>query len=45
MKPKTNVKKKTSLKKDPCWNGYEQIGMKKINGKEVPNCIPEKPKE
>ena len=24
---------------DPCWNGYTQYGMKKKNGKEVPNCI------
>ena len=26
--------------KGPCWKGYEQIGMKKKNGKEVPNCVP-----
>ena len=26
---------------DPCWKGYKQLGMKKKNGKEVPNCIPE----
>lgn len=26
---------------DPCWRGYHQLGMKKKNGKEVPNCIPE----
>lgn len=25
----------------PCWKGYKQLGMKKKNGKEVPNCIPE----
>jgi hypothetical protein len=25
---------------DPCWKGYEMIGMKKKNGKEVPNCVP-----
>lgn len=25
----------------PCWKGYLQYGMKKKNGKEVPNCIPE----
>lgn len=24
----------------PCWSGYEQIGMKTKNGKEVPNCVP-----
>ena len=27
--------------KDPCWKGYKQVGMKKKNGKEVPNCVPE----
>jgi multidrug efflux pump subunit AcrB len=27
---------------DPCWTGYKQIGMKKKNGKEVPNCVPTK---
>lgn len=25
---------------DPCWKGYEQIGMKKKGGKKVPNCVP-----
>jgi hypothetical protein len=25
---------------NPCWKGYEQIGMKTKNGKEVPNCVP-----
>jgi hypothetical protein len=24
-----------------CWDGYKQVGMKKKNGKEVPNCVPE----
>ena len=24
----------------PCWNGYEQRGMKKKGGKMVPNCVP-----
>ena len=24
----------------PCWKGYKQVGMKKKNGKEVPNCVP-----
>ena len=27
---------------DPCWTGYKQIGMKKKNGKSVPNCVPVK---
>ena len=26
--------------KAPCWDGYEQIGTKKKDGKEVPNCVP-----
>jgi hypothetical protein len=25
---------------DPCWEGYEMIGMKIVDGKEVPNCVP-----
>lgn len=25
---------------DPCWKDYEMVGMKKKNGKEVPNCVP-----
>ncbi len=25
---------------DPCWDGYEMIGMKEKDGKEVPNCVP-----
>lgn len=29
------------VKKDPCWKGYAQYGMKDKNGKKVPNCIPE----
>ena len=24
-----------------CWDGYKQVGMKKKNGKQVPNCVPE----
>ena len=27
---------------DPCWKNYRQFGMKTKNGKEVPNCVPEK---
>lgn len=27
---------------EACWKGYEQIGMKKKNGKKVPNCVPVK---
>ena len=25
---------------NPCWKGYKAYGMKKKNGKEVPNCVP-----
>ena len=27
--------------KGPCWSGYKQVGMKKKNGRSVPNCVPE----
>ena len=27
---------------DPCWDGYQQIGMKMKKGKKVPNCVPVK---
>lgn len=30
--------------KDPCWKGYESIGMKNKKGKQVPNCVPTKKK-
>ena len=25
---------------DACWEGYEAIGTKIVDGKEVPNCVP-----
>ncbi len=25
---------------NPCWKGYEPIGMKKLKDKDVPNCVP-----
>jgi hypothetical protein len=25
---------------NPCWDGYEMVGMKKKNGRRVPNCVP-----
>jgi hypothetical protein len=25
---------------DPCWEGYEAVGMKRKRGKMVPNCVP-----
>jgi hypothetical protein len=34
---------KTSKKEDdPCWDGYQQIGMKTKEDKKVPNCVPDK---
>jgi hypothetical protein len=39
---KTNEKITEAKKDDPCWEGYEQVGMKKKDGKEVPNCVPKK---
>lgn len=29
------------IKKDPCWKGYQMVGMKNKNGRKVPNCVPE----
>ena len=29
----------------PCWEGYQQIGMKEQDGKQVPNCVPVKESE
>lgn len=28
------------LTNEDCWKGYKEIGMKKKNGKTVPNCVP-----
>ena len=25
---------------DPCWEGYEMVGFKNVDGKKVPNCVP-----
>ncbi|RDV14383.1 hypothetical protein DXT99_14765 [Pontibacter diazotrophicus] len=34
-------KDNNSLKENnPCWKGYEPVGMKEKDGKEVPNCVP-----
>ncbi len=26
--------------REKCWAGYHAVGMKKKNGKMVPNCVP-----
>ena len=33
---------KKKRKKNPCWKGYEMIGMKKKGVRKVPNCVPKK---
>lgn len=27
------------MKDDPCWRGYQAVGMKTKNGRKVPNCV------
>jgi hypothetical protein len=39
------AEKANDEKADPCWNGYNQIGTKNLNGKIVPNCVRIKPKK
>jgi hypothetical protein len=38
--PRTDYSKNVNEDKDPCWKGYEMIGMKKKGGRKVPNCVP-----
>jgi hypothetical protein len=38
-----NCKKKSFAEgemENPCWEGYEPIGTKVLDGREVPNCVP-----
>lgn len=46
LRTKLEIKEDGTLQggeKDPCWKGYEMVGMKKgKGGKEVPNCVPKK---
>lgn len=38
---KANEEKSEKQIKNPCWDGYQQVGMKKgRKGKMVPNCVP-----
>lgn len=37
---KTAKESVSFMEEDPCWDGYEQVGMKTKNGKRVPNCVP-----
>ena len=36
----TGVVREEKKMGNPCWKGYKAYGMKKKNGKEVPNCVP-----
>jgi hypothetical protein len=38
-KKKANMEEEKKMS-NPCWKGYKAYGMKKKNGKEVPNCVP-----
>ena len=40
FKPKLN-----EMSDDPCWDNHEMIGMKKKDGREVPNCVPKNESE
>ena len=37
--------KEEFIEPNPCWEGYEPIGTKIKDGKEVPNCVPVKAEE
>lgn len=39
------TKESSDDSEDPCWENYEQIGMKEKDGKEVPNCVPKDKKD
>lgn len=39
----SGIKKPVKMEEEtdgPCWEGYEQIGTKILDGREVPNCVP-----
>ena len=33
--------RKENTQNEACWDGYKAVGMKKKNGRMVPNCVPE----
>ena len=41
MKKESAIYKKLT---NPCWRGYEMVGMKKKGSKKVPNCVPKSKK-
>ena len=40
-KPSKYTKQFKDMFDEDCWDGFKQVGMKKKNGKDVPNCVPE----
>lgn len=36
----TTKKASNKTETNPCWEGYEKVGMKTKKGKKVPNCVP-----
>ena len=38
---RVNATEEVMKDKDPCWKGYQMVGKKTKNGKQVPNCVPE----
>tara|TARA_A100001037_G_scaffold253311_1_gene237817 strand:+ start:255 stop:2831 length:2577 start_codon:yes stop_codon:yes gene_type:complete len=43
-KKKKKSKSEDFQEEDPCWDTHKQVGMKKKNGKMVPNCVPKEEK-
>jgi hypothetical protein len=35
-----NLRAVNLIEPNPCWEGYEAIGTKIVDGREVPNCVP-----
>jgi hypothetical protein len=35
-----DLRKVDLIEPNPCWEGYEAIGTKIVDGREVPNCVP-----
>ena len=31
---------RSKMSSNPCWEGYEMLGWKRVGGKRVPNCVP-----
>ena len=40
MTLRANMIRLTDILCEGCWDGYKQVGMKELNGRMVPNCVP-----